>query len=486
MFDAVPAMLNPRVSDDPAHTGEPRGAADESYATAYDEEYFRSHLGPLPYDRNNTQLVHFFATVADQVIRCLQPRTVLDAGCAMGFLVEALWDRGIQAHGIDVSSYAISNVRRDIRPYCRVASLTDPIEGAYDVVTCIEVLEHMPEIDALAAIDHLTAVTDTILFSSSPTDVDETTHVNVRQPIWWLQQFQQRGFAPDLVFDAGFITPAAMLLRRSRTQYDWQVLRLFSEWLRYKSAVVARDQTIARLTEANGNAEARNAALTSERDAAIAEAARRQVEAASMKAERDAASAAAEDRKAEADAARAERDAALIEVAQRKQEETEMKAEMARIAEAVSTIQTQQGMLVSRVDAFDEFATTRPQAEDATRLSEILTTTQTELESLVSRHQVLLTTLDRMSRERDALEARLEENADRTAPVASAGVLVADDPRLSDLAGQFNALRRGQEMLLQHVSALTTQVNGILTSRIWRSLAAAGGVVLRCVPGSRR
>jgi hypothetical protein len=210
----------------------------------FGEEYYRSHLGPEPYGRDNPGLMNFFATVADQVIRSLQPRTILDAGCAMGLLVEAFWDRGITATGFDISDYAIANVRRDIQPYCRVASVVQPIEGTYDVVTCIEVLEHLPEADAIAGITNIARATNTILFSSSPIDVTEPTHINVRQPIWWLEEFRKVGFGPDLVFDAGFISPHAMLLRKRAEPFPWDVLRLFSEMLRYKHAVTARDAQI--------------------------------------------------------------------------------------------------------------------------------------------------------------------------------------------------------------------------------------------------
>ena len=126
----------------------------------YDETYYRCHCGPVPYERTQAWL-GFFANIADEVIRSLQPRTVFDAGCAWGFLVEAFWDRGVEARGIDISSCAIEQVRRDVKAFCNVASLADPIEGHYNLVTCIEVLEHMPPEEADRAIHNLTQITDT-------------------------------------------------------------------------------------------------------------------------------------------------------------------------------------------------------------------------------------------------------------------------------------------------------------------------------------
>ncbi len=212
----------------------------------YDEAYYRSGCGPVPYERNDHWL-RFFAGIAEEIARSLKPRKVCDAGCAKGLLVEALWTRGIEAWGVDVSSYAISQVRRDVQSYCRVASLTEPIAGHYDLITCIEVLEHMTAEEARVAISNMTAATDTILFSSTPSDFDEPTHVNVRPVISWLRLFTEFGFQPDVLFDASFVAPHAMLLRRQKERLPDEVLVLFSELILYKLTLGDRHRNTERL-----------------------------------------------------------------------------------------------------------------------------------------------------------------------------------------------------------------------------------------------
>ena len=108
----------------------------------------------------------FFSNIADHIAESLSPRRVLDAGCAMGFLVESLRDRGIEAWGVDVSSFAVSQVLADVRPYCMVGSLVDTIpSGRFDLVTCIEVFERMSPEDVDTAADRVCQLTDAILFS---------------------------------------------------------------------------------------------------------------------------------------------------------------------------------------------------------------------------------------------------------------------------------------------------------------------------------
>lgn len=174
----------------------------------YDAYYFRHNCGQ-PYERNPEWLA-FFSFLADTIIRRINPRKVLDAGCALGMLVEAFRDRGVAAYGMDLSEFAIGQVREDIRPYCHVASLLDPIPDHYDLVISIEVLEHIEPRWAEKAIANLAAAGTDILFSSTPFDYKEASHFNTQPPEYWAELFAGQGFFRDVDFDASFITPWAV------------------------------------------------------------------------------------------------------------------------------------------------------------------------------------------------------------------------------------------------------------------------------------
>ena len=109
--------------------------------------YYYQHDCGIPYERNEHWLAEF-RTIARALVRRFQPATALDAGCAIGLLVETLREAGVQAAGIDTSEYAISQAHESVRAHLRQSSLADPIEGRYDLVTCIEVVEHMDPADA--------------------------------------------------------------------------------------------------------------------------------------------------------------------------------------------------------------------------------------------------------------------------------------------------------------------------------------------------
>ncbi len=177
------------------------------------DDYYFAHGCNTPYRRDEGWLAQF-GRIADAIVREIEPQTVLDVGCAIGLLVETLRQRGVEAYGVDVSEYAIEQVHPAVREYCRVGGATEPFGRHYDLITCIEVLEHMAPEQAQPAIANLCAHTDKVLFSSSPFDYAEVTHFNVQPPEYWAQLFAQQNFFRDVDLDAGFLTPWAACFRR--------------------------------------------------------------------------------------------------------------------------------------------------------------------------------------------------------------------------------------------------------------------------------
>jgi SAM-dependent methyltransferase len=182
-------------------------------AEPFDAYYF-AHCCGRPYGRD-PEWLEFFGAIADRIAGDIRPRRVLDAGCAYGLLVDALRDRGVDAWGIDISAHAIAQVHESARPYCRRGSITDDFTERYDLIVCIEVLEHVAPHDAERALDNICRHTDDVLFSSTPRDYEEPTHVNVNPPEHWAESFARRGFYRDVDYDASHITSWAARFRRS-------------------------------------------------------------------------------------------------------------------------------------------------------------------------------------------------------------------------------------------------------------------------------
>ena len=88
--------------------------------SGYSKEYYSNYCG-MEYG-DEEQWSPLFQRFADHIVQDFAPKNVLDIGCAFGYMVKYLRERGVEAWGIDTSTYAISQADDKIQPYLRVAS----------------------------------------------------------------------------------------------------------------------------------------------------------------------------------------------------------------------------------------------------------------------------------------------------------------------------------------------------------------------------
>jgi SAM-dependent methyltransferase len=154
----------------------------------YDEEYF---TGDWRDAGNNYSLETRRSIEAKNpflIKDVFQPKKVLDLGCGPGALMHLLWELGVDVEGVDFAASSRELATPQVRDRISVGVVTDhalKAAGAYDLVICREVLEHLTVLQVRQAVANMVRLTSryiyvTTRFHPSPSSLlDFTTQFEV-------------------------------------------------------------------------------------------------------------------------------------------------------------------------------------------------------------------------------------------------------------------------------------------------------------------
>ncbi len=125
--------------------------------------------------------------------------TILDVGCANGFLLECMLAYGKQIQGIELSSASLAFIDPAVRRFVTIGDATATGKlGSYDLVSCIEVAEHIRPVESEALIESLTNNSRKwIYFTAAPPYQPGYGHINCQPQFFWMSKFRYRGFDVD-------------------------------------------------------------------------------------------------------------------------------------------------------------------------------------------------------------------------------------------------------------------------------------------------
>ena len=136
--------------------------------------------------------------------------SVLEIGCAKGFLLVEFQNLGMDVSGLDISEYAVSRSHPDVRSNIRTGDAAAmPFEdGEFQLVVGKEILPHVPKDRIAEAITECMRVSNGGIFFEIQTGVTareldylrkwDGTHRTVRPPAWWDELFKQLGYPGDV------------------------------------------------------------------------------------------------------------------------------------------------------------------------------------------------------------------------------------------------------------------------------------------------
>ncbi|MET3159981.1 glycosyltransferase family 9 protein [Bradyrhizobium diazoefficiens] len=180
----------------------------------YDADYFENGR-KSNWDRGYTwpMFSGIFEDVATYLTEVFpEARSFLDAGCAKGFLVKTLRQRGLDAWGFDHSPWAISKVEPEAKPFIRLADLAVDYNRQFDVLVAMSLLETLTEEQLKAFLGRARTWIQQAVFATIPTLAPGTSgpipgdrdlsHITLRDREWWLRQFVDAGWRQDPIHRA--------------------------------------------------------------------------------------------------------------------------------------------------------------------------------------------------------------------------------------------------------------------------------------------
>lgn len=136
----------------------------------------------------------------------LRNRNFLDVGCGFCPAIKHYERWGFACYGIDISRYALSFVKRAVKAplICGDIQSGIPFRVSFDLIACLEVLEHLENPDA--ALQHIyDALRPSGLFFATTPNLNsklpwfppfkDPTHINVRSPKQWEASLKSVGFS---------------------------------------------------------------------------------------------------------------------------------------------------------------------------------------------------------------------------------------------------------------------------------------------------
>lgn len=212
--------------------------------------------------------------IAQRIVREIRPRTVLCVGSDSAELALELVKHDLRVWAVDGrGASTLPHDRAAPPPTATAMPWNMPLRQTYDLIICLDVLAQLPDDEATQAIENLCQYTGDMILASPP-DNPAVAATGTNAPVSWTQWFAAHDFFRDVDYDATFIAPLAIRLRRTTTTlaqvigtYENRLWRLDQESLarrrlslEHRTELAQKLQLIRQLTD-----------LTEEREQAVRE-----------------------------------------------------------------------------------------------------------------------------------------------------------------------------------------------------------------------
>lgn len=146
------------------------------------------------YDPIRDGMIRSAHTVVPEILRTVNPASVVDVGCGTGLWLAEFARLGVpRIRGYDGHDGSRLDIPADRYVQVDLAS-KNVIDGRYHLAVCLEVAEHLPPERAGWLVETLCSLAPAVLFSAAVPGQGGQGHVNEQWPSFWAQMFYDLGF----------------------------------------------------------------------------------------------------------------------------------------------------------------------------------------------------------------------------------------------------------------------------------------------------
>lgn len=128
------------------------------------------------------------------IITQFHPRKIFDAGCGQGIFLERMMKNKVSIAGCDISKFAIEQLPFEIRRHCFVHDIRKLFQLGdiqYNVVSCVDIFEHIDMHDIPKVLFSLTKIANEIVYLEITVKEDiffiynDPTHISIYSRKEW-------------------------------------------------------------------------------------------------------------------------------------------------------------------------------------------------------------------------------------------------------------------------------------------------------------
>ena len=134
--------------------------------------------------------------VVPELIKILNPKSVIDIGCGTGTWLKIFQDLGVdEIIGIDGTYVDLSSLKIENK-FFKAFDLEKmfAIDRKFDLAISLEVAEHLSKESSDVFVKTICDLSDTVVFSAAIKYQDGQNHINEQNPEYWIEKFNKNGF----------------------------------------------------------------------------------------------------------------------------------------------------------------------------------------------------------------------------------------------------------------------------------------------------